>query len=60
MSHWKDCDVPPLSHEALYGNRVNRCFTERPASLHAMFERARATRASFDAVVCEGRRWSCA
>ena len=44
--------------EALYGDRVNRCFTERPASLHAMFERARALRAQSDAVVCEGRRWS--
>ena len=44
--------------EALYGDRVNRCFTERPASLHAMFERARALRAQSDAVVGEGRRWS--
>ena len=44
--------------EALYGDRVNRCFTERPASLHAMFERARSLRAQSDAVVCEGRRWS--
>ena len=44
--------------EALYGDRVNRCFTERPASLHAMFECARATRASFDAVVFEGQRFS--
>ncbi len=44
--------------EALYGDRVVRCFAERPASLHAMFERARATRASFDAIVFEGRRWS--
>ena len=44
--------------EALYGDRIVRCFAERPASLHAMFERARATRASFDAVVFEGQRWS--
>ncbi len=44
--------------EALYGDRVNRCFTERPASLQAMFERARRLRAQSDAVVCEGRRWS--
>ncbi len=47
-----------MRHEALYGDRVNRCFTERPASLHAMFERARALRPQSDAIVCEGRRWS--
>ena len=44
--------------EALYGDRVNLCFAERPGSLHAMFERARSLRASFDAIVFEGRRWS--
>ncbi len=58
MNHWKNCDVPPLRHEALYGDRINRCFADRPASLHAMFERARATRPEADAIVCEGRRWS--
>ena len=58
MSHWQDCGVPPLRHEALYGDRINRCFTQRPASLHAMFERSRALRPEADAIVCEGRRWS--
>ncbi|MBT2299496.1 AMP-binding protein [Variovorax paradoxus] len=58
MNHWRDFAVPPMRHEALYGDRVVRCFAERPASLHAMFERARSTRAQHDAVVCEGRRWS--
>ncbi|MEJ8845142.1 class I adenylate-forming enzyme family protein [Variovorax rhizosphaerae] len=44
--------------EALYGDRIVRCFAERPKSLYAMFEQARATRAQHDAIVCEGRRWN--
>jgi long-chain acyl-CoA synthetase len=58
MSHWAGFNVPPMRREALYGDRVVRCFTDRPASLHAMFERARAERGHDDAIVCEGRRWS--
>ena len=58
MTHWQDCAVPPLRHEALYGDRIVRCFSERPAGLHAMFERARATRSQADAIVCDGRRLS--
>jgi len=58
MSPWRDHAVPALRREALYGDRVVRCFVERPGSLLAMFDRARAARARHDAVVCEGRRWS--
>ena len=58
MNHWHGCDVPPMRTEALYGDRLVRCFAERPLSLHAMFERARAAHAEDDAIVCEGRRWS--
>ncbi len=58
MNHWQDHPVPPLHFEALYGDRIARCFAERPASLHAMFERTRAARPAHDAIVCEGRRWS--
>lgn len=58
MNHWQDFEVPAMRHEALYGDRVVRCFAERAASLHAMFERARGSRAQHDAVLCEGRRWS--
>ena len=50
--------MPALRAEALYGDRVVRCFTERPASLHAMFEHSRALRPQHDASVFEGRRWS--
>ena len=58
MNHWQACAVPALRHEALYGDRVVRCFAERPPTVHAMFERARAARAEADAIVCDGRRLS--
>ena len=58
MNPWRDHAVPAMRHEALYGDRVVRCFVDRPTSLLAMFEQARATRPAHDAVVCEGRRWS--
>ena len=58
MNPWRDCEVPALRAEALYGDRVVPCFAERPASLHAMFERARADRPQSDAIVFQGRRWS--
>ena len=58
MTHWSGFPVPPMRHEALYGDRIVRCFAERPASLWAMFEHARATRGAHDAIVGEGRRWS--
>lgn len=58
MNPWRDCEVPALRAEALYGDRVVPCFAERPASLHAMFERARADRPQHDAIVFRGRRWS--
>jgi len=58
MSHWRDHAVPTMRHEALYGDRVVRCFADRPASLLAMFDDARARRPQHDAVVYEGRRWS--
>ena len=58
MKPWQGCAVPALRSEALYGDRVVRCFAERPTSLRAMFERSRAARAQFDASVFEGRRWS--
>ena len=58
MNHWKDFPVPAMRHEALYGDRIVRCFASRPASLWAMFDAARAQRGEHDAVVCEGQRWS--
>ena len=58
MSPWRDHAVPAMRHEALYGDRVVRCFVDRPASLLAMFDAARSGRPQHDAVVYEGRRWS--
>ena len=58
MSPWRDHAVPAMRHEALYGDRVVRCFADRPTSLLAMFDAARAARPQRDAVVCEGMRWS--
>ena len=58
MNHWRDFPVPAMRHEALYGDRLVRCFAERPTSFHAMFDRARAMRPQHDAMVFEGRQWS--
>ena len=58
MNHWRDFPGPAMRHEALYGDRLVRCFAERPTSFHAMFDRARAMRPQHDAMVFEGRQWS--
>jgi O-succinylbenzoic acid--CoA ligase len=58
MNPWRDHLVPATRREALYGDRVVRCFAERPKSLLAMFETVRATHGEREAMVCEGRRWS--
>jgi O-succinylbenzoic acid--CoA ligase len=47
-----------MRHEALYGDRIVRCFGERPGSFHAMFAASLAAHGDADAVVCDGRRWS--
>ena len=58
QEYWSDYPVPPMRHEALYGDRIVRCFEGRPASFYAMFAASVAARADQDAVVCEGQRWS--
>ena len=58
MNPWHAHSVPAMRVEALYGDRLVRCFATRPAGLHAMFERARAARGGHEAIVHEGRRWS--
>src|SRR5207253_2044328 len=58
MTFWRDHAVPPMRHEALYGDRIVRCFVDRPPGLYAMFEHARAARPEHEAMVCDGRRWS--
>ena len=44
MKPWRDHAVPAMREEVLYGDRVVRCFVDRPASLLAMFEQSRAMR----------------
>jgi long-chain acyl-CoA synthetase len=55
---WRPFPVPPMRDEALYGDRVVRCFVERPAGLLPMFERSRTAHPHADAIVCAGARWS--
>jgi O-succinylbenzoic acid--CoA ligase len=58
MSHWSAYPMPPQRREALYGDRVVRCFAERPRHLHAMFATACARAPQAAALACEGQRWS--
>ena len=58
MNHWREHPLPAMRAEALYGDRVVRCFAERPPGLAAMFERSRAAHPDREAVVCDGARWS--
>ncbi len=55
---WHAYPVPAMRHEALHGDRVVRCFADRPASVHAMFAASAARRPQAPAMVCDGRRWS--
>ena len=36
MSHWREHAVPSMRDEALYGDRIVRCFADRPAGLAAI------------------------
>ena len=55
---WHGYPLPPMRHEALYGDRVVRCFAGRPPGLWAMFEAALRARPAHEAMVCDDRRWS--
>ena len=58
MNHFSTYPMPATRTEAHFGDRVVRCFAERPHSFHAMFEAALARHAEHEAMVFEGRRWS--
>jgi len=49
---------PAIRHETRFGDRLVRCFAERPPSVHAMFERSLARGPEREALVFENRRWS--
>ncbi len=55
MNTWQDI-WPPLRHEAHYGDRVVRCFRDRPASVHAMLLEAVQRNPDGDALVCADER----
>ena len=55
---WAGYPVPALRHEARHGDRLVRCFADRPASLQAMFAASVAARPEAEALVCNGQRWT--
>ena len=58
MNPWQHYPVPATRHEALYGDRVVRCFTDRPKSFYALFAASVAARPGAQALVCEGQNWT--
>ena len=58
MNHFSTYPVPAIRTEAHFGDRLVRCFAQRPHSFHAMLEAALARNAEGEALVFEGRRWS--
>ena len=57
MNHWLDYPVPRMRLEALHGDRLVRCFVERPSSLCAMFDASLARDPLAEALSCDGQRW---
>lgn len=55
---WPRPQVSPLRHEAHYGDRVVRCFRDRPHSLNQVFREAVAAAPDADALVWEAGRCS--
>ncbi|MFM1991566.1 MAG: hypothetical protein RJA99_4523 [Pseudomonadota bacterium] len=47
-----------LRRETHFGDRVVRCYADRPPTVHAMFERSLARGPAREAMVCGARRWS--
>ena len=58
MPPWQDYPVPGMRHEALYGDRIVRCFTPRPDSFYGLFAASVARRPDADMMVFEGQRWT--
>ncbi len=55
---WSGRDLPPSRYEGHYGDRLVRCFSQRPPSLHAVFRDAVRTAPDADALVWEDGRCS--
>jgi O-succinylbenzoic acid--CoA ligase len=58
MDHWSAYAMPVRRAEALYGDRVVRCFAPRPRNLQAMFAAACARAPQATALVCESERFT--
>jgi len=55
---WQGYPVPAMRHEAWFGDRVLPAFTERPASVWAMFAASVARCPAAQAWVCDGQQQS--
>ncbi|MEZ5664442.1 MAG: class I adenylate-forming enzyme family protein [Burkholderiaceae bacterium] len=53
---WSGLSMPPIRHEAHYGDRIVRCFGDRPTRLHDLLERAAQRHGDNEAVVCGDTR----
>src|SRR5512139_1021018 len=56
MGHWSGYPLQAQRAEALYGERIVRCFAPRPRNLPAMFAAAYARAPEGTALVCESQR----
>ena len=56
MSDWPDC--PPMRYEAHYGDRVVRCFTNRPKGVDQILRDTVALRPDAEALIDNGRRFT--
>ncbi|WP_296446390.1 class I adenylate-forming enzyme family protein [Rhodoferax sp. UBA5149] len=58
MNHWQDYPVGAMRHEALHGDRLPRCFAQRPANVYEIFERAVRQRGHNEIMVYGDERWT--
>ncbi|HSB25074.1 MAG TPA: AMP-binding protein [Burkholderiaceae bacterium] len=58
MDHWFPYAMPARRAEALYGDRLVRCFAPRPRNLQAMFAAACERAPQGTALVCDGERFT--
>lgn len=57
-SPWADQVQSSMRRESPYGDRIVRCFAQRPASVHGMLRAAVDKRPDACAVACADARWS--
>ena len=59
MIDWQQhISLPAMRTETHFGDRVLRCFVDRPPSLYAMLEHAVARYPDREALACGDQRWS--